>query len=90
MANCRVHLSIQPRQSVGLRVSNRAGASLSLGGLLYDRAADVWAGPYDVVPSQVEQVLPVEGCRMAHDVVVAPIPSQYGLITYNGGTITVS
>lgn len=45
---------------------------------------------YEVTPSNERQTLPTEGLMMSHDVVINPIPSNYGLITWNGSTLTVS
>lgn len=56
-------------------------------------AGDVprYAGPYEVTPRAHEQVtLPTEGLLMGADVTINPIPSNYGLITWNGATLTVS
>lgn len=49
-----------------------------------------YEGSYEVTPSREAQTLPTSGLLMSQDVVVNPIPPQYGLITYNGSTITVS
>ncbi len=49
-----------------------------------------YAGPYEVTPTRETQVLPTAARTLARDVVVNPIPHNYGLITYNGSTITVS
>lgn len=49
-----------------------------------------YTGDYTVTPSSVAQEVPVEGFRMLHNLVVNPVPSNYGLITWNGSTITVS
>lgn len=51
---------------------------------------DVYAGPYEVVPSSSGQVLATAGKAMTRDVAVGAIPSNYGLITWNGSTLTVS
>lgn len=45
---------------------------------------------YEVTPTQETQTLPTEGLIMSHNVVINPIPSNYGLITWNGSTLTVS
>lgn len=45
---------------------------------------------YEVTPSNEEQRLSTTGMMMLDDVVVHPIPSNYGLITWNGSTLTVS
>lgn len=47
-------------------------------------------GEYTVVPSQSRQVLRTAGEQLLHDVVVEAIPSNYGLIAWNGSTLTVS
>lgn len=47
-------------------------------------------GDYTVTPSGEEQVIPTKNKRMTDDFVVAPIPENYGLITWDGSVITVS
>lgn len=49
-----------------------------------------YMGAYEVTPSNVTQTLPTEGLMMSREVVINPIPSNYGLITWNGSTLTVS
>lgn len=49
-----------------------------------------YPGPYSVTPSQEAQVLNTKDLKMTQNVVVEPIPSNYGLITWNGSTLTVS
>ena len=51
---------------------------------------DPYTGDYEVTPSSEEQVLLTNGLRMTDNVTVKPIPSNYGLITWNGSVITVS
>lgn len=47
-------------------------------------------GTYEATPSSEVQVFPTESKMMEHDFIVNPIPSNYGLITWNGSTLTVS
>lgn len=47
-------------------------------------------GPYTVTPSQHAQTLPTTNKTLSQSIVVKPIPSNYGLITWNGSTLTVS
>jgi hypothetical protein len=47
-------------------------------------------GPYEVTPNQTTQTLPTENKTLLHDITIKPIPSNYGLITWNGSTLTVS
>lgn len=49
-----------------------------------------YTGPYEVTPTQHEQVLFSKDMVLRENVVVNPIPSNYGLITWNGVFINVS
>lgn len=49
-----------------------------------------YEGPTEVTPSSAEQILETANLYMQANIKVNPIPSNYGLITYNGSTITVS
>lgn len=51
---------------------------------------DGYDGPTTVTPTQETQVLPTAGLVVAANITVNPIPSNYGLITWNGSTLTVS
>ena len=49
-----------------------------------------YTGEYEITPTNEEQILRTESMNMARDVVVHSIPNNYGLITWNGATLTVS
>lgn len=49
-----------------------------------------YTGEYHVTPSDQQQTLSTAGFLLAEDVVVDAIPSNYGLITWDGSTLTVS
>ena len=49
-----------------------------------------YTGVYEATPSAVTQTFETDGYRMTQNFVVNPIPSNYGLITWNGSVITVS
>ena len=53
-------------------------------------SGDWYEGPYEVTPTQGTQVLLTGGKLMDGNVTVNPIPSNYGLITWNGSVLTVS
>lgn len=59
------------------------GEVMILGGIPYD-------GPYSVTPSDSAQTLLTQGKAMTDNVIVGPIPNNYGLITWNGSVLTVS
>ena len=47
-------------------------------------------GSYEVTPSEETQVLKTKDKQTRENIVINPIPQNYGLITYNGSIITVS
>lgn len=49
-----------------------------------------YTGSYEVTPSSQTQTIPIMGMKAVQDITVDPIPSNYGLITWNGSTLTVS
>ena len=50
----------------------------------------IYSGPYEVTPSDTEQVLDTDSFYMNGNITINPIPNNYGLITWNGSTLTVS
>lgn len=53
-------------------------------------AGQEYTGIYEATPSNQAQILPTANRILTDNVVVNPIPNNYGLITYNGSVITVS
>lgn len=86
MARIRLHVT----SDAALTLTEQKGASLSLKGDYVGDPLPEYHGPCTVTPATYEQTLTTHGTRMATDVTIAPIPSNYGLITWNGSVITVS
>lgn len=51
---------------------------------------DPYTGAYEVEPTEETQTLVTKGLMMLDHIKINPIPSNYGLITWNGSTLTVS
>jgi hypothetical protein len=49
-----------------------------------------YTGDYTITPTQETQVLMTSNLRMTDNVTINPIPSNYGLITWDGSKLTVS
>lgn len=49
-----------------------------------------YEGDYAFTPSDEAQTISIEGRTASQDIVINPIPSNYGLITWDGRTLTVS
>lgn len=51
---------------------------------------DPYDGEYTITPTSETQILETKNFRMTDNIVVGAIPQNYGLITWNGSTLTVS
>ena len=49
-----------------------------------------YEGPYEFTPTAEEQTVPIAQLQARQDITINPIPSNYGLVTYNGNVITIS
>ena len=50
----------------------------------------VYDGPTEFTPSGSTQTIAIANKKALTDITINPIPSNYGLITWDGSTITVS
>lgn len=89
MADYRITLSIDDSAEAALAVDDDVGMGLSLSDV-YINGGRPYQGEYEVTPSRQTQTLQTAGRVMSQDVVVNPIPSNYGLITWNGSALMVS
>lgn len=89
MNELHISLHVEPEADASLTVDEVGDLGLTLGER-FDGGGTPYSGQYEVTPSESTQVLETAYRKMAANVVVNPIPSNYGRITYNGSTITVS
>ena len=54
------------------------------------QGGEAYEGDYEITPSEEVQTLPTANRQLARNIVVAPIPKNYGRITYSGGGITIT
>lgn len=47
-------------------------------------------GEYEYTPSEQTQTIEISGKKAIENIVINPIPNNYGLITWDGTTLTVS
>lgn len=52
--------------------------------------AETYAGPYEFTPTQSTQTAAVADKVCTQNITINPIPSNYGLITWDGSVLTVS
>ena len=51
---------------------------------------DPYSGPYEFTPTQQSQTIEIADKKALDNIIINPIPQNYGLITWNGSTLTVS
>ena len=68
--------------SLSTMIDGQAGTFMPL-------IADAYTGETVVTPNEETQTLYTNGKNMPSNVIVNPIPSNYGRIAWNGSTITV-
>lgn len=51
---------------------------------------ELYPGPYVYTPTEDTQTVEIKDYKASQDITINPIPSNYGLITWNGTTLTVS
>lgn len=92
MTSCRcVRLRVDGGTSATVRVNDPPAVTFGSGAYVpYVPQVVEYQGPYEVTPTGTAQVLSTEGLLAAADIVVNPIPSNYGLVTWNGAVLTVS
>ena len=62
-------------------------------GIVYRTGSDqeeIYDGPHEVTPGQTVQTLYTADKMLVRNIIVNPIPSNYGLIEWNGSYLTVS
>lgn len=69
-----------------LSASKGLGGRLTTGGTFFPR----YEGAYEFEPNGTAQAVRTAGTVLMEDIIIDPVPSNYGLITWDGSTITVS
>ena len=85
------NLELQLESASGALALSMSGGGSALALEMERGLTPTWyGGSYTVTPTGEQQVLPTALTSMREDLTIAPIPSNYGLITWNGTVITVS
>lgn len=58
--------------------------------VVLDSAYPAYTGPTEITPSNETQTLNTANKSVLENIVVNPIPDNYGLVTWNGSVLTVS
>lgn len=58
--------------------------------VVHEAERPYYTGPTEITPTEDTQILPTADTIVLENITVNPIPTNYGLITWNGSVITVS
>ena len=79
-------LHIDGDMSLNIPVDGEAGTVIKVSDYVYP----IYDGQTEVTPTQETQVLQTTNRTVVSNIIINPIPSNYGKITWNGSTLTVS
>lgn len=74
--------------SLGVQEPKSVALDMTVG--VYAQIGEHYHGAYEVTPSSEAQVLDTDTLILDGNITINPIPSNYGLISWDGSTITVS
>ena len=81
-----LNLNIDGEMSLDLHMDGEAGTVIKV----TEHDLPVYSGQTEVTPSEETQTLQTANRTVLQNIVINPIPSNYGRITWNGSTLTVS
>lgn len=90
MARFEVTFSEECRNFVAKLEGYPSGFNLSFGEIVeVERPSEIYSGETEVTPNEYQQILNTSGKKLNEDIVVNPIPQNYGRIIWNGSTMTI-
>lgn len=85
---------VRIRSGTPIRIESVTGANtLEMADVKMERMsypAKRYDGSYDFTPSDEEQVIAISGQIAEQNIVIHPIPQNYGRVAWDGNTLTVS
>lgn len=81
-----LNLNIDGDMSLDIPVDGEVGTVIKV----TEHDLPVYTGQTEITPSEDTQLLQTANKTVVQDIIINPIPSNYGRITWNGSTITVS
>lgn len=79
--------TLSPIQTI---TADLSGSPQTIGAMLAPEMPAEYEGSYEFTPSAERQTIQIKGKMATEDIIVKSIPSNYGLIEWNGSALTVS
>lgn len=85
-----IKLTVNTGESVTLNVASTEAVGLTAEPhIVVDRSV-IYDGSTEWTPSDTAQTISIANKKALTNIIIKPIPNNYGLITWNGSTLTVS
>ena len=88
MNNENLSFTLESAGALSFELGNAAALSFDLK-TPSQIGVDNYEGDYVITPTQETQTMNTQSLRMTQNVIINPIPSNYGLVTWNGSTLTI-
>lgn len=85
-----IKLTVNTNETAVLNAEGTGSATLNAEPYIVVDRSIVYDGPYEWTPTDEIQTIEIAGKKAIDHIKINPIPSNYGLITWDGSTITVS
>lgn len=85
-----ITLTVNTNDTVVLGVTGTESIGLQAEPSIYIDRSTIYDGPVEFTPSGSTQTIEIAGTKALENIKINPVPSNYGLITWDGSTITVS
>lgn len=85
-----INLVVDEAETVEFALDDGNELGLDIDAKIVVVEGEQYTGSYTVTPSNQTQTLQTVNLLMTSNLVINPIPSNYGLITWDGSTLTVS
>lgn len=85
-----INLTVNDPSVISLTVGGASDIAMTIDGAVYRDDHERYEGSYIFTPSNTAQVIETKNLILDKNITVEAIPSNYGLVTWDGSTITVS
>ena len=85
-----IKLTVNTNDAVTLNVAGAESVGLSAEPYIVVDRTIVYDGSYEWTPTDEIQTIEIAGKKAIDHIKINPVPQNYGLITWNGSTLTVS
>lgn len=83
------NITVETRNDAEIELRSGKGGNVELEISVASASGGIYDGEYTITPSDEVQILPTNSRLLKKNIVIEPIPSNYGHISWNGSVLTV-